>query len=51
MKITKITAVPISFRIPEGGNVTLGIGRAVKRDAVLVRVDGIPNVGHDARSS
>ena len=39
MKITKITAVPISFRIPEGGNVTLGIGRAVKRDAVLVRVD------------
>ena len=39
MKISKITAVPISFRVPEGGNVTLGIGRAVKRDAVLVRVD------------
>ncbi|WP_226575387.1 mandelate racemase/muconate lactonizing enzyme family protein [Acuticoccus sediminis] len=39
MKIKKITAVPISFRVPEGQNVRLGIGRAVKRDAVLVRVD------------
>lgn len=39
MKITSITAVPISFRVPEGQNVTLGIGRAVKRDAVLVKVE------------
>lgn len=39
MRIRKITAVPISYRIPEGPSVTLGIGRAVKRDAVLVRVD------------
>lgn len=38
MRITEIKAVPISFRIPEGKNVRLGIGRAVKRDAVLVRV-------------
>lgn len=39
MKITNISAHPISFRVPEGQNVTLGIGRAVKRDAVLVRVE------------
>lgn len=39
MKITALTAVPISFRVPEGSSVTLGIGRAVKRDAVLVRVE------------
>ncbi len=39
MKITKITAVPVSYRVPEGQNVTLGIGRAVKRDAVLVKVE------------
>jgi len=39
MKITDISAHPISFRVPEGQNVTLGIGRAVKRDAVLVRVE------------
>jgi L-alanine-DL-glutamate epimerase-like enolase superfamily enzyme len=39
MKITKITAVPVSCRVPEGQNVTLGIGRAVKRDAVLVKVE------------
>ncbi len=39
MQITDITAVPISFPIPASLGVTLGIGRAVKRDAVLVRVD------------
>lgn len=38
MRITEIKAVPISFRVPEGQNVRLGIGRAVKRDAVLVKV-------------
>ena len=38
MKITAIKAVPISFRVPDGQNVRLGIGRAVKRDAVLVKV-------------
>lgn len=38
MRITEIKAVPISFRVPDGENVRLGIGRAVKRDAVLVKV-------------
>jgi len=39
MKITAITPKPVSYRIPEGKNVTLGIGRAVKRDAVLIKVE------------
>lgn len=39
MRIERIQAAPISYRVPEGQNVRLGIGRAVKRDAVLVRVD------------
>lgn len=38
MKITEIKAFPISYRIPPGESTTLGVGRAVKRDAVLVRV-------------
>ena len=39
IQITDITAYPISFPIPEALGVTLGIGRAVKRDCVLVRVE------------
>lgn len=39
MKIKTIKAVPVSYPIPEGGNVRLGIGSAVKRDAVLVKVE------------
>ena len=39
MRITSIKAVPISYRVPEGQNVRLGIGRAVKRDAVLVKAE------------
>ncbi|MEC9368435.1 MAG: enolase C-terminal domain-like protein [Pseudomonadota bacterium] len=39
MKIRSIKAQPVSYRVPEGQNVTLGIGRAVKRDAVLVKVE------------
>jgi L-alanine-DL-glutamate epimerase-like enolase superfamily enzyme len=39
MKITAVIPKPISYRIPEGKNVTLGIGRAVKRDAVLIKVE------------
>jgi len=38
MRITSIKAVPISYKVPEGQSVRLGIGRAVKRDAVLVKV-------------
>jgi L-alanine-DL-glutamate epimerase-like enolase superfamily enzyme len=39
MRIRSVTAVPISFRVPQGQNVTLGIGRAVKRDSVLVKIE------------
>ncbi|GAB2909770.1 mandelate racemase/muconate lactonizing enzyme family protein [Paralcaligenes ginsengisoli] len=39
MKIQNILAVPISFPVPPEHSVTLGIGRSVKRDAVLVRVE------------
>lgn len=38
MRIRSIKAVPISYRVPEGENPRLGIGRAVKRDAVLLKV-------------
>jgi L-alanine-DL-glutamate epimerase-like enolase superfamily enzyme len=39
MRITDIKAMPISFPVPENRSVRLGIGRSVKRDAVLVRID------------
>ena len=39
MKITAITATPISFRLPEGKTVTMGVGSTTKRDAIIVRVD------------
>jgi len=39
VKITAVIPKPVSYRIPEGKNVTLGIGRAVKRDAVLIKVE------------
>jgi L-alanine-DL-glutamate epimerase-like enolase superfamily enzyme len=39
MEITDITAYPVSFPIPEALGVTLGIGRAIKRDAVLVKIE------------
>lgn len=39
MRIRAIKAFPISFRVPQGQNVRLGIGRAVKRDSVLVKVE------------
>jgi D-galactarolactone cycloisomerase len=48
MRINSIRAFPISYRVPQGQNVRLGIGRAVKRDAVLVKVeteDGITGWG------
>ncbi|PJX28053.1 mandelate racemase [Advenella sp. S44] len=38
MKISSIQAHPISFPVPEDKSVRLGIGKSVKRDAVLLRV-------------
>ena len=38
MRITDVQAYPTSFPVPPGESVTLGIGRAVKRDAVVVKV-------------
>jgi L-alanine-DL-glutamate epimerase-like enolase superfamily enzyme len=55
MKITAIEARPISFRLPEGKTVTMGVGSTTKRDAIVVRVDtdeGITGWGeaHPGRS-
>ena len=38
LRIAEVRAIPTSFPLPEGSNVRLGIGRAVKRDAVIIRV-------------
>lgn len=38
LKIAEITAIPTSFPLPKDSNVRLGIGRAVKRDTVIVKV-------------
>lgn len=38
LKIVDIKAYPVSYRLPEDQQVTLGIGRTVKRDAVVVKV-------------
>ena len=55
MKITAITAIPLSFRLDQGKTVTMGIGSTTKRDAIIVRVDtseGITGYGeaHPGRS-
>ena len=55
MKITAITAVPLSYRLPEGKTVTMGVGSTLKRDAIVVRVEtseGITGYGeaHPGRS-
>ena len=39
LRITEIRAVPTSFPVDPKDSVTLGIGRAVKRDAVIVKVE------------
>lgn len=39
MRISSVRAFPISFAVPPAQQVSLGIGRTVKRDAVLVRVE------------
>jgi L-alanine-DL-glutamate epimerase-like enolase superfamily enzyme len=55
MRIVDVKAYPTSFPVPPQASVTLGIGRAVKRDAVVVRVttdDGLVGFGesHHGRS-
>ena len=39
MSITRVTAFPLSAPIPQAHQVSLGIGKALKRDTVLVRVE------------
>ena len=55
MKITSITAIPLSYRLPEGKTVKLGVGATTKRDAIVVRVqtdEGLTGYGeaHPGRS-
>lgn len=55
MKITAIQAIPLSFKLPEGKTVTMGVGSTTKRDAIVVRVqtdEGITGYGeaHPGRS-
>ena len=38
MKIEQVQAFPITYEIPPEHRVTLGIGAAVKRDAVIVKI-------------
>jgi len=48
MKIADVKAFPTSFPVPPDGGVVLGIGRTVKRDAVVVKVttdDGLVGWG------
>ena len=55
MKITSNNAIPLSFRLPEGKTVTMGVGSTTKRDTIIVRVEtseGITGYGeaHPGRS-
>lgn len=55
MKITRITAIPLSYRLPEGKTVTVGVGATIKRDAIVVKVEtdeGLTGYGeaHPGRS-
>jgi L-alanine-DL-glutamate epimerase-like enolase superfamily enzyme len=38
LRITEVRAFPVSFAIPPADRVSLGIGTAVKRDAVVVKI-------------
>jgi len=54
-RITEITAIPLSYKLPEGQSVTLAIGSTIKRDMIIVRVrtsDGVTGYGeaHPGRS-
>jgi L-alanine-DL-glutamate epimerase-like enolase superfamily enzyme len=55
MKITRITAIPLSYRLPEGKTVKVGVGATIKRDTIIVRVEtdeGVTGYGeaHPGRS-
>ena len=55
VQIRSIEAIPLSFRLPEGKTVRLGVGTTTKRDAIIVRVvsdDGVIGYGeaHPGRS-
>jgi D-galactarolactone cycloisomerase len=55
MKIADITAYALSFPVSAKGGVSLGIGRTVKRDTVLVKIttdEGLVGFGeaHHARA-
>src|SRR5690606_36647087 len=55
MKISSITAIPLSYKLPEGKTVTMGVGSTLKRDAIVVRVEtseGVTGYGeaHPGRS-
>lgn len=48
MKIAEVVAYPLSFRVTQGKGVSLGLGRTIKRDTVVVKVvteDGIVGWG------
>ncbi|MBO0903750.1 mandelate racemase/muconate lactonizing enzyme family protein [Jiella sp. MQZ13P-4] len=48
MRIAAVEAFALSYPLPEAAQVTLGVGRTIKRDAVVVRVrteDGIEGFG------
>ena len=55
VQIRSIEAIPLSFRLPEGKTVRLGVGATTKRDAIIVKVvsdDGVIGYGeaHPGRS-
>lgn len=55
MKITRITAIPLSYKLPEGQTVRVGVGATIKRDTIVVRVEtdqGLTGYGeaHPGRS-
>ena len=55
MKITRTTAIPLSYRLPEGKTVKLGVGATTKRDTIIVKVEtdaGLTGYGeaHPGRS-
>lgn len=55
MKIIRITAIALSYRLPEGKTVKVGVGATIKRDTIIVRVqtdEGLIGYGeaHPGRS-